>query len=1044
MFNMTDNEKTIFLEALEQAKKDKTEIIQPRQVREIVPIEKWLENEYYVGPDGARLYDYWKEVLAELFNPNNNYSECILSGSIGCLNEDTKVPTSLGLLSLKELDEEWKKGNKFQVLSEDGWRECKFTHNEGLRPTKVIEFSNGTKVEGTLKHRIRVIRDGNYEWVKFKDLKLGDMVCMTRKQSPFGSLDISEYAYTLGYMIGDGGITSDNNIYRVPYLLYQKNCELENDLKEGFEALFGYYKDSDSKKSNLWQLRASNEIVCSELLSEGFGLGSENKGVPLRVRKSNRDSVALFLKGLFDADGTVNKSDIELVVKSHKLTKDVASLLSMFGISYRLRDKYDKKYKAYYSKLTITSKESFIIFRDFIGFGLKYKSDRLDQLCKETRFNNRVIIPYGNQVLNHLMNINKIKRYSKHRSLFGWYNNHQEVTKVVLEDLYKLYPDWIRKSDYLMKVLEHRSYFVEIVSISDSECYTRDLSIEGSPSYCFNGFISHNTGKSTCALFGTIRKLYELSCYENISGLFDLMRTSMIAFFYLSLSRSQAELTGFGQMKELIDSIPYFKEHFPRNERVGSMLVFPERTLILHGSESNHFIGTNMIGCILDEANFHQGETTDANKGSMLELSKVSNLYASMTARARSRFMKNGKNNSLCFLVSSATHASSFTEKRIEAAKNDPSHSTLVRSPKLWEVKPIGTYSSKNFYLFTGNSSLDPFVIENSNDLSSIKESLQMTISPNTSFGKDLKDIQTLHPDVIVPVPEDFRIDFDNNLYKAMQDIAGVSTAPNGVLFSSMPTYLKNIDETLEHPFTKESFTISTRSSLRVEDFLKPGFRFKDPEKPRYVHIDQSKTTDCTGLAMVHLDSMKEDEAGYKHPIVVVDFKLRIEPPRKPLQISITKVRQFMNYLRDYMGLNIALITYDQFASDEARQLLEEDGFNVSYQSVDRTDAAYLQACSLYYEGRLKDYRYSPFEDEWFYLQHYRDKRKVDHLPGKAKDVSDGFVGAINNCLNNLQDNYESTYSDYNDYDEYEDTITIHDLVPELDNVIDVRRGIYE
>lgn len=542
-------------------------------------------------------------------------------------------------------------------------------------------------------------------------------------------------------------------------------------------------------------------------------------------------------------------------------------------------------------------------------------------------------------------------------------------------DAIRIYPYW---KDVLCKLFAEDSNYTECV---------------------LSGSIG--TGKSTVSVYGMLRKLYEMSCYENISGLYNLMKTSMIAIMYFSVTRTQAELTGYGQMKAIYDSIPYFRQYFPRNERMESMMVMPERTLVLSGSDTSHAIGMNLIGSILDEANFHQGESTNANVGSQQQSSKVSDMYASLVARGRSRFMFGGKNHSLSFLVSSATHASSFTEKRIQLAQEDKS--ILVACPKIWEVKPDGTYSDKRFYVFTGNDSLDPKVIESESDMDEVKESLHMSIH-NDSVEEGAKKVKELHPDAIVAVPTDFRQDFSNDLFKSLQDLAGVSTSPTGVLFSSRPTYNKCIDSVCEHPFTKEVFTISTKSKLRLEDYLKKDFRFVDPHKPHYIHVDQSKSGDCTGLGMVHLDSFIVDEFGYKQPVLFTDFKLRIAPPRKPAEISITKVRQFFTYLREYMHINIRTISYDQYASDEALQVLQEEGFNAKYQSVDRTDKAYLNACNLLYEQRIKDYNYEPFNEEWFFLMHDTSKRKVDHVNGRKKDVSDGWVGAIQNCINDLPD----------------------------------------
>ena len=51
-------------------------------LRDIVPIEQWLENPYYAGEDGVRgLYDFWKQELANFFHSGR--TEWIIFGSLG-------------------------------------------------------------------------------------------------------------------------------------------------------------------------------------------------------------------------------------------------------------------------------------------------------------------------------------------------------------------------------------------------------------------------------------------------------------------------------------------------------------------------------------------------------------------------------------------------------------------------------------------------------------------------------------------------------------------------------------------------------------------------------------------------------------------------------------------------------------------------------------------------------------------------------------------------------------------------------------------------
>lgn len=504
------------------------------------------------------------------------------------------------------------------------------------------------------------------------------------------------------------------------------------------------------------------------------------------------------------------------------------------------------------------------------------------------------------------------------------------------------------------------------------------------------------TGKSTMALFCMLRKLYELSCYENVRGLFDLMSSSKIMFLYFSVNREQAELTGFGQFRDLIDSIPYFRKEFTRNMDLGSALVFPESILFLHGSTSRHAIGMNMIGAILDEANFFQGEATDGAKAASREYSTVADLYATLINRAMSRFTAKGKSNELAILVSSATHSSSFTEQRIKASLNSPS--TKVISARLWDVKPEGTYSKNKFYVFTGSDLLDPYLVDSDADINRYLDS----VSESKRWGEVgdiVRELPPHHREKFVAVPEDFRKGFEIDLIRSLQDIAGVAVAPLGKLFTSRPTYIRCCDIDDGHPFTKDEIEISTASDLTLDKFLKRGWRFKDPSIPRYVHIDQSLTNDCTGFSMVHIAEKLADDRGIVKPKIKVDFALRITPPKSPAKISISRVRNFLYYMKDVLGITYAKVTYDIFASQEAQQELLANGINSGHLSVDRTDDAYLAFTNLLYESRISMYYYKPVDEELFDLIHDRTRRRVDHPVKGKKDVMDSLVGACFNAL---------------------------------------------
>jgi hypothetical protein len=513
---------------------------------------------------------------------------------------------------------------------------------------------------------------------------------------------------------------------------------------------------------------------------------------------------------------------------------------------------------------------------------------------------------------------------------------------------------------------------------------------------------SIGTGKSTIGELIFLRKIYELSCYENINALFELMIKTHITLLYFSVNKTQAERTGFGEMRSWIDSSPYFNEHFKRVQRLDSMILFPENVLFAFGSGTQDSIGMSVLGSILDEANFFRGSGE-------VENSKVSELYSSIVNRSNSRFIvQGGINYSLNILISSSTHESSFTEQRIALALDNPH--TIVRSPTQWEVKPE-KFSGKFFYICKGTNFLEPFIVNTIDDIDQYKISESLPKSLGTSGSSDLDEIKKELENLpefkksdFLTVPVELKNGFESNIIKSLQDMGGVSVAHTGRLFTSKPVFLANCRDYMSHPFVSESIVISTGDTIKIQDYLKRDYMFQYPDKPRYLHIDQSLVNDFTGISCVFIKDIVEKD-NMKKPIIGVDFMLRIEPPKPPRRIAIYKVRDFIVYLNVVRKLKLGKVTYDIFNSEESRQILEEMGYNVGYQSVDRNDKAYVDTVTLLYEERIEMYEYEPLKEELFTVLHDRRRRKVDHPKTLAdgtlgrKDVSDSLCGAIENAL---------------------------------------------
>ena len=81
-FSKEEIEKII--KALDITHEENKKQTEPELIREIEPIERWVNNPYYVGKDGLKLYNFWKDALIDVFGTHKGqYNEIIIEGGLG-------------------------------------------------------------------------------------------------------------------------------------------------------------------------------------------------------------------------------------------------------------------------------------------------------------------------------------------------------------------------------------------------------------------------------------------------------------------------------------------------------------------------------------------------------------------------------------------------------------------------------------------------------------------------------------------------------------------------------------------------------------------------------------------------------------------------------------------------------------------------------------------------------------------------------------------------------------------------------------------------
>ncbi len=184
-----------------------------------------------------------------------------------------------------------------------------------------------------------------------------------------------DFAYFLGLYVAEGS-TYKNNMISVTNL----NKKLLNKIEEFLRKL-GVYKNSKINKGSVRAycpslVRFLHETCGKPLEKKGKGKLCATKKVPNFVFGWNKKNISMFLRGCFDGDGTVSKSEVSYCTISKMLAGGILKLLEILGIEFYI----NKKINALNIKIAGKDSEK---FSKLIGFEHEKKKNRLKDLIKE-------------------------------------------------------------------------------------------------------------------------------------------------------------------------------------------------------------------------------------------------------------------------------------------------------------------------------------------------------------------------------------------------------------------------------------------------------------------------------------------------------------------------------------------------------------------------------------------------------------------------------------------------------------------------------------
>jgi len=337
---------------------------------------------------------------------------------VKCITGDSLISTDKGIINIKKIVDD-----KINCLAEVNGKKNKVINHFEYKNVDTVKITtyNGYEIEGTPHHKLFI----KNKWIKLKDLKTDDIIELTSPvflqkkyqqmsfpmlltknmteekikncdESMIPKITVNEkWGRFLGYMLGDGNY-GGNSLVRIS--CDKRHTDVVDDVVSLMKSIGlnpSLYEKKPDKRCNNSLIKESFGVdvvsTCITFLkiAKKYNLcGSHGKTfrIPELILQSPKSVIKEFLKGLFEADGTVENSGLSLCSKDLKLIQQVQYILLGFNITSYISHSYNKHYRKYYYKLNLRRDASDIFYKE-INFISKAKIEKLAKITKKPHSN---------------------------------------------------------------------------------------------------------------------------------------------------------------------------------------------------------------------------------------------------------------------------------------------------------------------------------------------------------------------------------------------------------------------------------------------------------------------------------------------------------------------------------------------------------------------------------------------------------------------------------------------------------------------------------
>jgi ribonucleoside-diphosphate reductase alpha chain len=456
----------------------------------------------------------WRE-CAELGEANGyRNAQASLLAPTGCLTADTLVTTDRGLVRLGEVGDIY--GDRWQdldlkVSTDEGPREATKFFVNGEEPTRRISTGGGYKVQGTLAHRIKVVNPatGAWDWKRLADIEPGDVLPVqlrtlvgVPRSIPLPVLDqayyagdryvrvpdvvTAELAELVGYFMGDGSLHAKG----IRLCVANTDLDVAEHLGVLAKDLFGL-EPVVTAQEGYQELTLQSVRLARWWQAAGFAKSlpdadHSGKGwvprIPSAILEANDPVVySAFLRGLFEADGTVLEGVPSFSTAHESFAAEVRTLLLTQGLATTTRETVSGWGGAIF-QVRLRNVDHALNFSELIGF-IGQRKDRLVTELEPGQSAKKDYVFLPAEVWAELVPADHPVRNAMMLSL----RKHGGVPRMLASRIFEATLD-----DRLGTAL---GYLFERVELNEDGGVqpTYDLSVPANVTYVANGMVSHNT-----------------------------------------------------------------------------------------------------------------------------------------------------------------------------------------------------------------------------------------------------------------------------------------------------------------------------------------------------------------------------------------------------------------------------------------------------------------------------------------------------------------------------------------------------------------------